>query len=76
MPAIVNDSLAIPRRRGFAGMDPQRQRDIAREGGRAAHEQGKAHEFSPSEARAAGLKSQRVRSARLQCNGEGDDIAR
>ncbi|MBO9515882.1 MAG: hypothetical protein J7549_17340 [Variovorax sp.] len=52
------------RGRGFAGMDPARQRDIAREGGRAAHEKGTAHEFSPAEARAAGLKSRTNRLAR------------
>ena len=52
------------RGRGFAGMDPARQRDIAREGGRAAHEKGTAHEFSPAEARAAGLKSRMNRMAR------------
>jgi hypothetical protein len=45
------------RRRGFAGMDPARQRDFAREGGRSAHEKGTAHEFSSAEARAAGLRS-------------------
>jgi general stress protein YciG len=44
------------RNRGFASMDPSRQRDIARKGGRAAHEKGTAHEFSPEEARAAGRK--------------------
>lgn len=43
-------------KRGFAAMDPQRQRDIASEGGRAAHEQGKAHKFTPEEAREAGRK--------------------
>ncbi|TME25037.1 MAG: stress-induced protein [Chloroflexi bacterium] len=43
-------------RRGFAGMTDQRQRQIAAEGGRAAHEQGTAHEFSTSEARQAGQK--------------------
>ena len=37
-------------------MDPSRQRDIARKGGRAAHEKGTAHEFSTEEARAAGRK--------------------
>lgn len=52
------------RGRGFAGMDPARQREIAREGGRAAHEKGTAHEFSPAEARAAGLKSRTNRLAR------------
>ncbi|MBT2322328.1 hypothetical protein J7E62_08220 [Variovorax paradoxus] len=63
----VNDDDAIHtprvRGRGFAGMDPARQRDIAREGGRAAHEKGTAHEFSTAEARAAGLKSRLGRSA-------------
>lgn len=43
-------------RRGFAGMSDQRQRAIAAQGGRAAHKQGTAHEFSPSEARRAGQK--------------------
>ena len=43
--------------RGFAGMDPDRQREIAREGGKAAHEKGTAHEFNSEEARAAGSKS-------------------
>ena len=37
-------------------MDAHRQREIARTGGRAAHEKGKAHEFTPDEARAAGRK--------------------
>src|SRR5437867_12627272 len=43
-------------RRGFALMDPQRQKEIARKGGRAAHEKGTAHQFTPDEARAAGRK--------------------
>ena len=42
--------------RGFASMDSHRQREIARKGGRAAHEKGKAHEFTSDEARAAGRK--------------------
>ncbi len=42
--------------RGFAAMDAEQQREIASKGGRAAHEQGTAHEFSPDEARAAGRK--------------------
>jgi uncharacterized protein len=42
--------------RGFASMDAQRQREIACKGGRAAHEKGKAHEFTSDEARAAGRK--------------------
>ena len=42
--------------RGFAAMDPQRQREIASLGGRAAHQSGHAHEFTSDEARAAGRK--------------------
>ena len=42
--------------RGFAAMDPQQQREIASKGGQAAHEQGRAHEFSSEEAREAGRK--------------------
>ncbi len=44
------------KRRGFAAMDRARQRAIASEGGRAAHEKGTAHEFTPDEARRAGRK--------------------
>jgi uncharacterized protein len=44
------------RNRGFASMDRERQREIARKGGRAAHQKGTAHEFTSDEARAAGRK--------------------
>lgn len=37
-------------------MPPDRQREIASLGGRAAHERGHAHEFTPAEARDAGRK--------------------
>lgn len=43
--------------RGFACMDPERQRETASQGGRAAHASGNAHEFTSAEARAAGAKS-------------------
>lgn len=43
--------------RGFASMDSDRQREIASEGGRAAHASGNAHEFDSQEAREAGSKS-------------------
>ncbi|WP_212004228.1 KGG domain-containing protein [Chitinophaga sp. HK235] len=43
-------------KRGFASMDPEQQRAISREGGRAAHQQGVAHKFTSEEARAAGKK--------------------
>jgi uncharacterized protein len=37
-------------------MDEAEQREIARKGGKAAHAQGRAHEFTSDEARAAGKK--------------------
>lgn len=43
-------------RRGFAAMDPAKQREIASKGGKAAHQKGTAHEFTPDEARVAGKK--------------------
>ena len=43
-------------KRGFASMDENKQREIASEGGKAAHESGNAHEWDSEEARAAGQK--------------------
>jgi general stress protein YciG len=37
-------------------MDPERQKEIASAGGKAAHAKGAAHEFTGDEARAAGRK--------------------
>jgi general stress protein YciG len=48
--------------RGFAAMDPKRQREIASLGGRAAHQSGHAHEFTTEEARAAGRKRHAMRN--------------
>lgn len=45
------------RNRGFASMDPARQREIASQGGKAAHAKGTAHEFTSEEARRAGSMS-------------------
>jgi general stress protein YciG len=42
--------------RGFASMDHGKQREIASKGGKAAHAQGRAHEFTADEARVAGRK--------------------
>lgn len=55
--------------RGFASMDPARQREIAAQGGRAAHQKGTAHEFTPEEARRAGSMSHKnSQSARAASN--------
>jgi uncharacterized protein len=42
--------------RGFGSMDREKQRKIASEGGKAAHKQGRAHEFTSEEAREAGKR--------------------
>ena len=52
-----NKQSSGTKNRGFASMDPQRQREIASEGGKAAHQKGTAHEFTSEEARRAGSMS-------------------
>ncbi len=64
--------------RGFASMDPQRQREIASEGGRAAHASGNAHEFTSEEARKAGSMSHKNdgnRQSGSQGSGGGGNAA-
>lgn len=58
MSETVQDTHATPQRRlrGFAAMTPEKKREIASLGGRAAHASGRAHQFSSEEARAAGKK--------------------
>jgi len=56
MSGLSETSSGNTSNRGFASMNAERQREIARKGGRAAHEKGTAHEFTPDEARAAGRK--------------------
>ena len=41
-------------------MSPDKQREIARKGGRAAHQKGTAHEWTADEARSAGRKGGQV----------------
>ena len=55
-----NDRPARKERRGFASMSPEKQREIASKGGRAAHEKGTAHEWTSEEARSAGRKGGQI----------------
>jgi general stress protein YciG len=55
----VNES-GRKERRGFASMSPEKQREIASKGGRAAHQKGTAHEWTSDEARTAGRKGGQV----------------
>jgi uncharacterized protein len=57
------------KKRGFARMvedDPDRQREIASEGGKTAHEKGTAHQFDSEEGREAGRKGGQARGRRDQ----------
>ncbi len=55
-------------------MSPEKQREIASLGGKAAHAKGTAHEFSPEEAREAGRKggqaAQRARQTKPETEEE------
>lgn len=57
--------------RGFASMDEARVREIASRGGKAAHEQGTAHEFTSEEAREAGRKGGRARAQNRAMREQG-----
>lgn len=52
-------------KRGFAGLTPERRKEISSKGGRMAHEIGVAHRFTKEEAveagRKGGLKTQEKR---------------
>lgn len=41
-------------------MSPEKQREIASKGGRAAHQKGTAHEWTSEEARSAGRKGGQI----------------
>ena len=62
-------------RRGFASMSPEKQREIASKGGRAAHEKGTAHEWTPDEARSAGRKGGQIsRGGRGRLSASATDM--
>jgi uncharacterized protein len=52
----MNDDKQHGKPMGFAAIDPERQREIASKGGKAAHAKGTAHTFSREEASKAGSK--------------------
>lgn len=65
--AAETTTQAAPRkkaRRGFAAMSPEKQREIASLGGKAAQATGRGHRFTSEEARAAGRKG----GAKAQAN--------
>jgi len=60
----MTETTTKRRGQGFAGMDPERQRQISSAGGKAAHQNGTGHEFDSEEAREAGRKGEAVSGAR------------
>jgi general stress protein YciG len=58
MESAMQEFSVTPARRprGFAAMSPEKKKEIAGMGGRAAHASGRAHQFTTEEARAAGKK--------------------
>lgn len=73
-PAAAGAS-APRKRRGFATMDREKVREIARHGGKAAHAAGTAHEFTSDEARAAGRKGGLATHAKRQAHVADEDAA-
>lgn len=56
----MTEEVRKKQRRGFAAMDPAKQREIASKGGKASHAKGTGHEWTPEEARIAGAKGGRA----------------
>ncbi|HEY7428869.1 MAG TPA: KGG domain-containing protein [Gemmataceae bacterium] len=55
-------------KKGFASMDPEKQREIAKKGGKAAQRKGKAHKWTRDEAVEAGRKGGKA----VQAAGTGN----
>jgi hypothetical protein len=49
-------------KRGFASMTPERRKEIASNGGKAAHKSGYAHKWTPEEAKKASQKRHKTYS--------------
>jgi len=54
--AAVMQDEKLKKKPGFGSMNPEKVREIARKGGKAAHARGVAHEFTSEKAREAGRK--------------------
>lgn len=60
---VVNEA-PVKRKGGFAAISPERRREIASMGGKAAHASGTAHQWTPDEAAEAGRKGGLVRQGK------------
>lgn len=67
---VFPDTTEVRRRgRGFADLDPKELRELASMGGKKAHRTGRAHQWTPEEARAASKKAAEAK-ARLRAMKE------
>jgi general stress protein YciG len=62
--------------RGFAAIDRNLVKEIARKGGKAAHAAGTAHEFTSEEARAAGRKGGQATHANRRRPAEASEASK
>ncbi len=60
----IKPMIETKHKRGFAAMSKEKRREIAARGGRRAHRIGTAHEWTVEEAREAGRKGGRARTAK------------
>lgn len=73
----MSDEKNVPekpkkKRRGFAAMSPEKQKEIASKGGKSAHAKGTAHQFTVEEARSAGTKGGRAAADKKKESGGSD----
>jgi len=72
-------SVPVPdehkQKRGFSAMSPEKQSEIARLGGKAAHVKGTAYKFTPEEAKIAGKKGAIARARNLREKQAADEAA-
>jgi len=61
--------------KGFASMSPERMREIASSGGRAAHKLGVAHTWTSTEAQAAGRIGGKVSRRRSKKTAQKPETA-
>lgn len=53
---MEDNALPPKAKRGFAAMSAEKRKQVASNGGKAAHKKGKAHKFNSSTGRSAGQK--------------------
>lgn len=56
----MEEPIVVQKKRGFAAMSPERQKEMAAIGGRAAQRMGRAHRFNSEEAKIAGQRGGKI----------------